>query len=160
MMQTPSAHPTTKYHMDGSGAVGFGCGKQIFVKTLVGKTITIDVNDAMKTDEIKEKIQDKDGTPMEYQVLTFNGKIMEQGYMVGDYSILKEDTVHVSARLVGSMFTLPSNVHQPEVLMETMRAWATRLNELEAQNVNSRKKCRKRADRKASEKLFRMAARN
>ncbi|CAG8612181.1 9993_t:CDS:2 [Paraglomus brasilianum] len=74
---------------------------QIFVKTLTGRTITVEVDSLETVEDVKQKIQEKEGIPPDQQSLVYSRKQLIEDRTLTEYNIEKDSTLHLALRLLG-----------------------------------------------------------
>jgi ubiquitin len=78
-------------------------GMQLFVKTLTGKTVSIEVEEGESIEDVKAKIAEKEGIPPEQQRLIFGGQQLQDSKTLDDYNVGDDATLHLVLRLRGGI---------------------------------------------------------
>jgi ubiquitin C len=86
-----------------SQTLGIRGGMELFVKTMTGKTVSIEAEEGETIEEIKAKITEKEGIPAEQQRLIFGGQQLEDAKTLEDYGVDEDDTFHLVLRLRGGL---------------------------------------------------------
>jgi len=84
-------------------------GMQLFVKTLTGKTVSIEVEEGESIEDVKAKISEKEGIPPEQQRLIFGGQQLQDSKTLDDYDVGDDSTLHLVLRLRGGLPLLSSS---------------------------------------------------
>lgn len=72
-----------------------GAAGQIYVITTYNKTVTLDVEGSDSIENIKQKIQDKEGIPPDHQFLYYGNVLLQDERTLIDYGIQELDTLYL-----------------------------------------------------------------
>ena len=103
-------HRLSDYSIQNESMIKLSKGMIIFIKALTGKCITLEVEHSDTIENIKSKIQDKEGIPPEYQLLVFAGKEMDDEYTLSDYNVGTDSTIHFLLKFNISVKTVTGKV--------------------------------------------------
>ena len=109
-------------------------GMQIYVKTLTGKTLTLEVEPRYTIENVKAKIQDKEGIPPDMQQLVFSGIILDNCMTLSDYNIWKESTLHFVLLIPGvdiCVRTLTSSFYLHAMTCDTIKNLKVKIQDRE-----------------------------
>jgi len=102
-IRLPFAASAGRYHGSLQQVMQIRGGMQLFVKTLTGKTVSIEVEEGESIEDVKAKISEKEGIPPEQQRLIFGGQQLQDSKTLDDYDVGDDATLHLVLRLRGGM---------------------------------------------------------
>ncbi len=111
---------------------------QIFVRTLGGRTITLDVEPTDTVEHLRETLQSKRGVPPDFVRLVFGGKELQDEHTLDDYGIHSECTLHFLLRLRGGIYCYFHNDANGET-SDTVAEVEKKINEQEGVKVEQQR---------------------
>ncbi|KAI8098376.1 ribosomal protein S27a-domain-containing protein [Gilbertella persicaria] len=82
---------------------------QVFVKSLQGNTLALDVSTNSSVAAVKAMIQEREGLPVDAQLLSFAGKPLVDGELAL-YGIANNNTLNLNAELLGGDLHYPKKI--------------------------------------------------